>query len=147
MARRRSSLSDRFSFGFGGLPFRRVRTAGSPNSGLQPFLPVLQPIYSISTSSTADVILSAAAAGGLDYSNTGGAVNVRGFAGGVHGHLFGFVNAGANNVTLVHMDGTLPDQSARVYCPGAVNLVRAAGALAVLWWNDALGYWLVISAP
>ena len=38
--------------------------------------------------------------------------------------LFGFVNAGANNVTLLHMDGTVPDLAARVYCPGAANLLR-----------------------
>ena len=146
MARRRSSLSDRFSFGFGGLPFWRVRSATSPNSGIQPFLAVLQPIYNVVSNSVAAVILSAASVGGLNYSNTLGAVNIRGFAGAVHGQLFGLVNVGANNVTLLHMDGTVPDLAARVYCPGAVNLLRTPGQLAVLWWNDALGYWVVVSA-
>jgi hypothetical protein len=108
---------------------------------------VLQPIYSISTNSVAAAILGAAGSGGLNYTNTGGAVNIRGFAGAVHGQLFGFVNAGANNLTILHMDATVPDLAARVYCPGAVNLLRTPAQLAVLWWNDALGYWLVVAAP
>src|SRR5439155_1091904 len=74
MAKRRSSLSDRFSFGFGGLPFRRVRRASSPNSGIQPFLAILQPIYGITSSSVADVILSATSVGGINYTNVVGAV-------------------------------------------------------------------------
>ena len=146
-ARRRYSLSDRFKFGFGGFRFRRVRTAASPGA-LVPFLAIVQPIYSISSGSVADVILSATSVGGLVYTNTLGAVNVRGFVGGaIPGQLFGFFNAGAFNVTLKHMDGTLPDLSARMYCPGAANLVRTPNQVAVLWWNDALGYWVVVSAP
>ena len=96
--------------------------AQAPKKGTtSTFLAVLQPIYAISSNSTSAAILSAASVGGLNYSNTGGAVNIRGFAGGAPGKLFGFVNAGANVVTLLHMDGTLPELAVRVYCPGAVN--------------------------
>ena len=68
-----------------------------------------------------------ASVGRLNYSNTGGAVNIRGFAGGVPGQLFGFANRSGFNVTLLHMDGTAPELAARVYCPGAVNLAGRRG--------------------
>jgi hypothetical protein len=44
---------------------------------------------------------------------------------------------GANVVTLLHMEGTLPDLAARVYYPRAVNLVRTPWQLVACWWNDA----------